>query len=90
MLINTGLNRTIIRSNVINIYDQRYGRIKKSSQKIFSAEGHSADTVGILACKIQLGDWNLVFPAGISSNIIREGILGLDIFTQYPQRQEAV
>jgi len=85
MLIDTGSNRTIIRSNVINIHDQRYGRIKKSSQKICTAVGHSADIVGILACKIQLGDWNLVFPAVISSNIIREGILGLDILTQYPQ-----
>jgi hypothetical protein len=34
MLIDTGSNRTIIRSNVINIHDQRYGRIKKSSQII--------------------------------------------------------
>lgn len=56
MLIDTGSNRTIIRSNVINIHDQRYGRIKKSSQKICTAAGHSADIVGILACKIQLGD----------------------------------
>jgi hypothetical protein len=34
MLIDTGSNRTIIRSNVINIHDQRYGRIKKSSKII--------------------------------------------------------
>jgi len=90
MLIDTGSNRTIIRSNVININDQRYGRIKKSSQKICTAAGHSADIVGILACKIQLGDWNLVFPAVISSNIIREGIPGLDISTQYPRTKSII
>ncbi len=34
MLMDTGSNRTIIHSNVINIHDQRYGRINKSSQII--------------------------------------------------------
>ena len=33
MLIDTGSNQTIIRSNVINLHDQRYGRIKKLSEK---------------------------------------------------------
>jgi hypothetical protein len=49
MLINTGSNRTIIRSTVINFFDQRYGRIKKSSQKICTVVGHTADIVGIFS-----------------------------------------
>ena len=90
MLIDTGSNRKILRADVINLHDQRYGRIKKSSQKVCTAAGHSADIVGILACKIQIGDWNLVFPTIISSNIIREGILGLDILTQYPRTKSII
>jgi hypothetical protein len=62
MLIDTGSNRTIIRSNVLNIHDQRFGRIKKSSQKTCTDVCLPEDIVGILACKIQLGDMNFVFP----------------------------
>ena len=46
MLIDTGSNRTILRVDVINLHDQRYQRIKKSSQKVCTAAGHPTDIVG--------------------------------------------
>ena len=83
-LADTGSNKTIVNKNVINMNKSEYRQIRQFKQNVVTAEGHRAHIIGIVKCKIKIGDSIIISDVLISNNLIKSCIIGMDILSVCP------
>jgi hypothetical protein len=85
-LADTGSNRTIVNINALEPSDDKYENIKPiKGIKLVLAEGQPCQILGEKIYKIALDDaWSIKAPVIVSTQLLQNWIIGMDILTKYP------
>ena len=89
-LADTGSNKTIVNKNVINLNNNKYGTIRAYKKNIITAEGQRAQIIGIIKCKIRIGNWVYITDVLVSNNLIKSCIIGMDMLSICPHTNNAI
>ena len=81
ILIDTGSNTTIFKDKAINLQNTA---LSKFNQRVCTAAGQPAQIKGKLRSTLEIGTWKCITDVLISSDLIRDGIIGLDILSVCP------